>query len=180
MSSSDIVFRAVRNVPLLRGLTDNQVRAIAARAERVMFSAGDVLVQEGVQHTSTTVIVDGFVECISGIGANAESTVRLQSGTVLTEMAMVVEIEATSTVIAKTQVKAIRIHQRDMLEALESDPDVSERLIEEVSERLRETAADLRAIEQDWASPERELDDHLPGFSLPARDLGFGFTHAQH
>ena len=154
MSSVDIVFRAVRDIPLLRGLSDDQVRSISLRAERVMFAPGDTLVVEGNLHASTLILVDGDVECVSGVGQyNGE---QIAPGSVLTEMAMVVDVEATTTVIARSPVKAIRIHQSDLLDQLENDPDVSERLIVEVSGRLRETAADLRAIEQEWSSPPLE------------------------
>ncbi len=145
MSRTNDVCAAVREIPLLSGLTGQQIIAIAARAERLVYDAGDVIVRDGAICDAAVVIVEGEAICTDGV-ANAVAE-AIGPGAVLSEMAMVVDIEASSTVVARTRIKALRLNQTDIIDVLSNDRAMSECLIAEVSQRLREASEGLRAIE---------------------------------
>ncbi|MEM7777591.1 MAG: cyclic nucleotide-binding domain-containing protein [Pseudomonadota bacterium] len=151
---TDQVFRAVREVPLLRGLSDKQVQSIASKAERIVYESGDVLLERDTVCEAATIIVAGDAEDVSSLDDMPDP---IGAGSVLAEMAMVVDIEAATTVVAKTNIKALRIHQADLIAELSDDPAMSERLIDEVTARLRSVAADLETIETSLATEQPRL-----------------------
>lgn len=173
MSGADEVFCAVRDVPLLKGLSDAQIGLIAAKAQRLVFEAGDILLSQDDVCEAATIIVDGQATCVDGTAAIAGEQVG--RGAVLAEMAMVVDIQASSTVVAQSRIKALRIHQSDLIAELSANRDISERLIEEVTLRLRDVAADLRSIEQSLSV---ENAPHEPGW-LASRPFADSASEAQ-
>lgn len=146
MSMMDEVFRAVRDVPLLHGLSDAQIRTLAQKVERRVFEPGETLLAIDTPCEATMIIVDGVAERVTGALEDPDAN-TVRAGSVLAEMAMVVDVEPTSTIVAKTRIKALQINQADLIAAIFEDQTLSECLIAEVTLRLRGAAEELQAIE---------------------------------
>ncbi|MEO0791481.1 MAG: cyclic nucleotide-binding domain-containing protein [Pseudomonadota bacterium] len=147
----DTVLRVLRHVDLFNGLSDAQLAGIAQHAERVVYQSGDVLIARDDACDAAILTVDGDAAVIRGT-RNEPVEEPVLPGSILAEMAMMVDIEASATIIARSRVRALRIPQTGMLELLEADPGLAENLIEAITGRLRGVAENLKAIEQAWSA----------------------------
>lgn len=133
-------------VPLFRGLKPLQITEIARRAERTVYRPGDTLIEEGGDADAAILIVSGEAVRVSGPTGfgRAES---VPTGALLAEMGMLIETQHTSTVVARTPIRALRITRAEMIEQMAEDPDLADHLVQRIASRLTALAQELRAID---------------------------------
>lgn len=140
-------------VPLFQGLTQTQLTAIAKSAERVMFKAGETIITNDVNDNAAYLIVKGRVEATSGFSRRAEI---LPPGTLVGEMAMLIEALHTTTVVAIDPVNALRLSRAALQSTMLEDPDIAAHFVEKLKVRLRHLARELK-----------DVDAHLYAESVP-------------
>lgn len=144
--ANDQLVKALRGLALFQGLAPLHVTEIARRADRKVYRPGEKLLVAGDEADAAIVIVDGAAEQLDGFGA-AEAPVPLPPGSILAEMAMLVPTTPSCSVVARAQVRALRITRDEMLRFMAEEPAVAEHLIGKISGRLRAVADEMRAIE---------------------------------
>jgi CRP-like cAMP-binding protein len=145
--STALLVAPLRRVALFQGLRPLQISEIARRAERIVYRDGDVIAESGKEADAAILIVDGHAIRTAGpeLGSPMEP---VSAGALIAEMAMMVETEHTSTIVARTSVKALRLTRVALLGQLADDPDLGEHLVAVISGRLRALADELRRIDQ--------------------------------
>jgi CRP-like cAMP-binding protein len=170
--SLDAVVAPLMRVRLFQSLSDAQLLAIAKRTERAMFRTGSRIAEAGQEADAAILIVDGPCARIDA-GANAAGGTWIEPGSVIGEMAMLVEHEFGATVVAEGTVKALRLPRAAMLELMQADPDLAERLISVLADRLHAVAEQMRAVDRDLQYTVGEVADGLDlGSSEPAGSSG--------
>src|SRR5690606_27684464 len=136
----------LKHVALFQGLTPFQITEIARTAERIVFKPGDTIVAAGVEGDAAFLIVGGDAVRVEGptIAGVAEI---ITPGSLVGEMAMLIETEHTSTVVARTPVRALKITREAMLAHMTADPSIADHLVARISSRLASLADELRAID---------------------------------
>jgi CRP-like cAMP-binding protein len=122
-------------VPLFAGLSRRHLRRLAGLAEEVRFGAGRTIVQYGSRGNTFFVIVEGTVKVLAGYSSRAFA--RLGPGDFFGELALLDGGPRTASVVAEMPVVAIRIPRAEFRKMLKSEPDISIKLLEELSRRLR-------------------------------------------
>lgn len=143
----------LRGLELFQGLKPQQLYAIARNTERVQFKPGDHIISEGEAGDAAYVIVAGAV--IRSAGPASSDAVELGAGTLIGEMAMLVETTHSSTVICREPVRALKITRAMLLEGMKNDPTLAEHILERLSARLKRLADELRSIDKVLAVPTR-------------------------
>jgi CRP-like cAMP-binding protein len=133
-------------VPLFKGLKPLQITEIARRAQRIVFKPGSVIIANGAPADGAVLIVGGEAVRTEAPGGQTEE--RVPVGALLGEMALLIETEHTSTVVARTPVRALRIARDDMLAQMTDDPSIAEHFIAKLSGRLTAFVNDLRRIDR--------------------------------
>ncbi len=139
-------------LPLLRGLTPLQIAGIARRAERVSYSPGAMIIEEHGVADAAILIVSGAAARVSGPELAARSEPVL-AGSLLGEAAMLVETTYGSTVVARTEVRAVHITRDALHEQMLEDPDLADRLVQSLAKRLAQFVDELRQIDTLLAGP---------------------------
>ena len=121
-------------VPLFAGLTKRQVRAVAGVSQIVRQAAGSTVVTEGSDAHDLFVIVDGSADVLR----NGRRVARLGPGEFFGEVALFDPGPRTATVVATSDVVALALSRRGLLETVASDPQISLRMLETLARRLRE------------------------------------------
>lgn len=142
----DQLVRPLLGVELFQGLKPLQITEIARRADRIVFRPGDVIVAEDTTGDAAILIVAGEATRVSGPGM-AGDVEPVQPGSLVGEMAMLVDTVHSSTVVARSAVRALRISRAELLEQMEADPALAEHFVACISGRLSRLAADLRAVD---------------------------------
>ena len=142
----DALVKPFLRLPLFQGLKPLQLTEIVRRADRVVYKPGDTLIQEDKAGDGAIIIVSGEAARIAGPddGSPAETVVE---GSIIAELAMLVETVHSATIVARTQVRALKISRNDMHAQMADDPRLAEHMMEKIASRLRRLAVEVKAID---------------------------------
>lgn len=149
----DAFVKPLLGVELFQGLKPLQISEIARRADRIIFKPGDVIVAEDSAGDAAILIIAGEAARVSGPGHPGEIE-TVAPGSLVGEMAMLVDTVHSSTVVARSAVRALRISRTELHEQMEADPTLAEHFVARISGRLGRLAADLRAIDEALGGPQ--------------------------
>lgn len=128
--------RVLSHVPLFAGLSQRDLRRIAALVEEVWFNSGRVVVEEGSPGNSFYVILDGTARVVRGRGQRAIR--RLGPGDHFGEMTLLDGGPRSMTVIAESTLDAVRIQRSAFRRLLLREPEVGLRIMAGLAARVRE------------------------------------------
>jgi CRP-like cAMP-binding protein len=135
------------DISLFHGLKPLQITEIARRADRVVFRPGDIVVAENAPADAAILIVSGDAERTGAI---------MGPGTLLGELAMLIETGYQSTVIARTPIRAIRISRSALTGQMQEDPALAAHFAQKMSARLDAFLGELRQIDS-LLAPDKAL-----------------------
>ena len=118
----DALVKPLLSLPLFRGLPPLQLTEIVRRAERVIYAPGDVIAAENQLSDAAIVIVSGNCIRLDDDGGQLHGE-QLPEGSMISELAMLVEVTHISTIIAQGPVKALRMTRERMRELMEDEPE---------------------------------------------------------
>jgi CRP-like cAMP-binding protein len=143
----DALVAPLLRIALFQGLRPLQITEIARRAERIVFQPGQTIVAVDETAEAAYVIVSGAA--VRTQGPDLEGGPEpIAVGSLVGEMAMLVETEYSSTVVAETAVRALRISRAEMFEQMADDAALAEHLVAKISSRLSNLAVELRRIDR--------------------------------
>ena len=144
----DALVKPLLALPLFRGLTPLQLTEIVRRAERIIYRPGDALTMENQTSDAAIVIISGTCRRIDDNGDAQKTRGEIvPEGAMIAELAMLIEIEHTTTIIAQGPVKALRLTRQKILALMEEDPTLAQHFSACITSRLKLLAKDLKAID---------------------------------
>ena len=130
--------------PLLRGVSEADTRALAARGVERHFSAGRQIVREGDPGDALYTILAGTVRVAMTSEDGVEATLAvLRAGDSFGELALLDGELRSATVVATTATRALVVTREAFRAWLTERPEASAGLLRELSLRLRRTDAVL-------------------------------------
>lgn len=144
--SDDQLIRQLARVQLFRGLTPLQISRIARRAERVIYNPGTIIIEENAEGDAAVLIVSGLTIRVSGPELESRPE-PIAEGSLLGEFAMLVETTYSSTVVAQSPVRALRLTRHELHAQIAEDRDLADRLVQKIAGRLSRMADELRQID---------------------------------
>lgn len=141
----DPLVKPFLHLPLFNGLKPLQLTEIVRRADRIIFRAGDTIISEDQVGDAAIVIVSGESVRTSSSepGTAAEA---IPEGSMIGELAMLIEIVHSSTVVARGSVKALRLTREEMQTLMAEDPSLAEHFSSKIGARLGQFLSDLNAV----------------------------------
>ena len=153
--SISVLARQLMSQEIFRGLTPLQLTEIVRQAERIVYHPGDTIVEAGTTGDAAVLIVAGdavrFLEEEPTAGLNTQG---VAAGSLLSELAMLVDHEHGATVVAHTTVRALRITRTGLHAQMLDDPDLAGHFVDRITERLHRVADELRRIDYAFAGAE--------------------------
>jgi CRP-like cAMP-binding protein len=144
----------LQNVPLFRGLSESQLYAIAEAGKKRFFESGETLVAEGEKGTVAFLIVSGKAACPRFIGG--ERVIEdLWPGTLVGELAMLVETQHSYTVTATERLRAIAITREAFRPVMERDLALAQHIADNLLTRLGSLAKELKKVDGWLANVEK-------------------------
>jgi CRP-like cAMP-binding protein len=126
----------LRSLSFFDGWTDDELEHFERIAGSASFAAGDVLIREGESGHQFLILTAGEAE----VTQDGEPLVRLHPGDHAGEMALLDGSPAAATVVARTDVDALVLDQRDFANVLETIPSLGRRILATLAHWLRATA----------------------------------------
>jgi CRP-like cAMP-binding protein len=146
------------DVPLFKGLLQEQLSAIAGKGRKAYFEAGSHIVSGGDAGQSGYLILSGKAVTCPPEGSGLEPE-TLEAGVLIGEMAMLTETVYTLDVVSVERVRALSIGRDDLFAVMEDDPSIAHHLAEAIRQRLVFIARDLREADARFAVMEASLED---------------------
>jgi CRP-like cAMP-binding protein len=154
--SISVLARQLMSQEIFRGLSPLQLTEIVRQSERVVYRPGQYIIEAGASADAAVVVIAGdairFPENLSGQGAMQAEP--LTAGSLLSELAMLVDHAHGATVIAHTTVRALRITREALQSQMLDDPHLADHFVERIAERLSRVATELRLIDHALATAE--------------------------
>ncbi len=159
------IIRELRNVELFRPLSFDQLVELASSASKLLFSKGEILVQQGDSGDSLFIITDGKVDVSISDGVGRKTHLAdLQSGDYFGEMSLLTGEPRSASVIAIQETQVIVVEKKGMAELLEQEGAIIEPLSAMLAKRLEDLSGrvtELTAKEE--KSEQIDRKDHLLG-----------------
>jgi CRP-like cAMP-binding protein len=142
----DRVVAPLLRVPLFAGLKPLQITEISRQAEKLSFRPNQIITKVGQPGDGAFLIVSGQAACVEGPDVLATPE-PVAPGSLIGEMAMLVEHEYGSTVVAQDRVLCVKITRAALHAQMLDDPALAEHFRERIAARLRRVQAELRQID---------------------------------
>lgn len=149
----DVLVAPFLRLPIFSGLKPLQITEIVRRCERIVYRPGQMLIEENADADAAIIVVEGEAVRVSGPEL-AERAEVVPKGALLAEMGMLIETQHTSTVVARSNVRALRIPRAEIHDMMADDPLVADHFVQIIAKRLARIADELRRV-----------DGHLAGSS---------------
>lgn len=121
------------SVPLFSGLSKRHLHTLARLADEVAFRKGASVVQEGQLGETLFVILEGEAKVVRG----GRRIATMLPGDFFGEISLLDGGPRTASVVAVTPLVAVRIHRRPFLKTLAAEPDMTTKVLVELTGRLR-------------------------------------------
>jgi CRP-like cAMP-binding protein len=136
-----------RNHPIFGILGPELLRQLRAHARIKTIERGTTIFAKGDPGSSLFAILEGQVKVISFSAQGKYAVFNvLSSGDIFGEIALLDGGERTAEVVAITDCKLVVIERRDFLPLVHSSPDISQKLIEVLCARLRNTSRQVEEV----------------------------------
>jgi sigma-B regulation protein RsbU (phosphoserine phosphatase) len=132
---------SIRRLPLLASLPPEEIDYLAATLRSFEVPAGTLLLQEGAVGDRLYIVLDGQVEIIKALQADAERSLGLRGpGAFLGEMSLLSEThQSTASVRANTALQLLEMTRADFDALLQRQPGLTRSLLQMLSARLSES-----------------------------------------
>ncbi len=147
----DALVKPLLGVALFQGLKPLQITELARRADRIVYHPGQIIIEENQPGDAAVLIVHGTAIRVSGPVQRGPAEI-VPVGALVGEMAMLIETEHTSTVVARTAVRALRFSRDELHAQMEEDAALADHFVRRIAGRLDELAVELRAIDSNLAA----------------------------
>jgi CRP-like cAMP-binding protein len=164
--ASDTFIGPLLRVPLFQGLTQQQLAEIARRAERVMFRIGQPIIRAGEAGDGAFLIIVGDAERRE---PDARDVMPVETGSLVGEMSMLIDTEYSSTIVAKSAIRALKITRTALYAQMERDPELAAHFVAKLSGRLHDFTDELRRIGDGLEVPRLAAASSFPAPLLGGR-----------
>ena len=143
----------MKQLDVFSNLTDDQIVMILNHAEWVSFRPGQVVIEDGQVGDAAYFITMGLVERLAqpDIGRSRE---HFGHGILVGEMAMLVDHVHSSTVRAKSEVRALKISRHALYTIMSRRPEIADVFIQTIKGRLDVMIARIKEIDESLAVAE--------------------------
>ena len=125
----------IKSIPLFSKLSQKELAEVARHCDEIQVPARQVLANEGTPGDECFIIVSGEVT----IRRNSRRLGVKRAGEIVGEMALLDEQPRSATLITSQDSDLLLFSRRDFRLLINELPSVSRKLLETLSERLRET-----------------------------------------
>jgi CRP/FNR family transcriptional regulator, cyclic AMP receptor protein len=139
--SVDANVALLQRIPIFARLSVSQITEIVRNAEKVKFRARQHITEAGAPGDGAYLLVSGNAE------RPAAPEQPLPPGSLIGELAMLVDHNYGATIVAKDRVHCLKITRAALHEQMLADPSLADLLSQHISERLHKAADRLRRID---------------------------------
>jgi CRP/FNR family transcriptional regulator, cyclic AMP receptor protein len=131
---------------IFKGLSKRQLAYILDVTVKVYFEHGDNIVSRNYRGDTAYLILTGAARCLDFPG-NPNACQRIEAGSLVGELAMLVDTVHSLTVQARTRIRALAFRRHALKWVMEHDPAIAQHISDNLLIRLQSFAGDLRRLD---------------------------------
>ena len=135
----------LRQHPMFKSLTDDQLDALLPRGWVVHFGRGEKLIQQGDDGHSMFILVNGEANVVVERNGYQTHVASLKRGDCFGEMSLLTGERRTATIVAHTDCEVVEIGKEILANSLKENPELLNKLSELLARRQMETEGILAA-----------------------------------
>jgi len=139
--AAEPIVALLQRIPIFARLSVSQIAEIARKAEKIKFRARQNITEAGTAGDGAFLLVSGNAE------RPTAPDQALPPGSLIGELAMLVEHNYGATIVAKGRVHCLKITRAALHELMLADPSLADMFSQHISERLHKTVDRLRRID---------------------------------
>lgn len=136
----------LRKIPMFANIEPAKLKLLAFTSERISYSGGDVLFDEGEAGDAAFVIISGQAEISIATDEGPLVVARLADHDFVGEIAILCDVPRTATVTAVTDLEALRISKDLFFRMVKEFPEIAVEVMRELAHRLENTNSRLRDV----------------------------------
>lgn len=125
----------IKSIPLFAKLSQKELNEVAAHSDEISVPAGQNLAEQGTTGSECFIVVRGEIT----VRRNGRKIATKGKGEIVGEMALLDQLPRSATLVTSKDSDILVISRRDFRLLLGDLPQVSRKLLETLSERLRDT-----------------------------------------
>jgi len=134
----------LRNIPLFAKLEPAKLKLLAFTSERLSFSPGQPLFNQGDAGDAAYVIIDGEAEVLIDTPGGKTRVAVLSRNAIVGEIAILCDVPRTATVVARSPLTVLRIAKDTFFRLVTEFPQMAVEIMRELALRLERTNTQLR------------------------------------
>jgi small-conductance mechanosensitive channel len=138
----------LRQQPLFKSLTDNQLDALLPRGRIVHFGRDEKIIQQGENGDSMFILVSGEANVVVERNGAPTHVASLTGGDCFGEMSLLTGERRSATILAHTDCEVVEIGKPVLAKSLKENPELLSKLSELLARRQMETEGILAANTQ--------------------------------
>ena len=144
------ILEMLSNVPLFAGLGPSQLSMLASAGTRSVYMPKQTLMTAGEPIDGAVLVLTGSVHCVQGAGDDAK-LIDVTPGSLLMELAMLIETNSTNTFVASSTTKALCLGRKAFHQLVQEDRIIAEHLIGRLTMRLHRMADEMKSADRAFA-----------------------------
>ncbi len=127
----------LKNIPLLSGCDNAQLKLLAFTSEALAFNPGDYLFKINDSSDSVYVILEGEVDVVRDENPdNITKLATIGKNNIMGEMGVFLNVPRTASLIAAEEVKALRIPANRFLKLVTQNADIALEVMRQLSKKI--------------------------------------------
>lgn len=141
--SLDAEVDVLAKVPLFRGIDRAKLRLLAFISERVSYSPGEALCEQGEAGDAAFILLSGEADIVLRTEAGPKRVARMHENDIVGEIAILIDVPRTASVVAVGEVEALAVSKENFLKLLRTFPEMALEVTRVMAHRLERTTRDL-------------------------------------
>jgi CRP-like cAMP-binding protein len=133
----------LRRVPLFAGVAPSKLKLLAFTSDRVSYSPGQVLFNQGDPGDAAYVVLSGTADILVEAGGDQIKVATIETNSIVGEIAILCDVARTATVKASAPLETLRIRKDQFIRLLAEFPEMAVEIMRVLADRLSKTTEDL-------------------------------------
>ncbi len=133
----------LRRITLFAGLPPAKLKLLAFTSDRVLYSAGESLFNQGDIGDAAYVILSGKADVLVSTPTGPLKVAEVEENSIIGEIAILCNTPRTATITTTTPLEALRIRKDDFLKLLADFPEMAVEIMRVLADRLSQTTSEL-------------------------------------
>lgn len=146
MIGLDEVVRRLQKLPFFANIDTGVLKLLVFTSDRTAFETGETLMVQGEAGDAAYVVLEGMVDVRVNAEEGPVTVARLEALTLVGEIAILIDVPRTATIVARTPLETLKIKKERFFELMREHPDIAIEVMRVLAARLEITTAELARV----------------------------------